>query len=285
MKSEEGGTVHGPSDTSPDVERAMIEGYRRMPATQRWRNLFGDYVMGRRFHKAGFAKRHPGASRRDVQAEWIRHTLGEDCPVPIPEDLVDPVAQDVQSVLVHVLGTFDRLNIAYAIGGSVASSLHGIGRMTRNLDLTAEPFGEKLGPFVAAFPAGEYYLSEPAVRDAIRLRSSFSILHPPTGYKIDVFVRPEAAFDVAAFARRTAFPFPAALGGSVMVHTAEDTVLFKLRWYRLGGGVSDQQWNDVQGVLKTQTDRLDGTYLRRWAAELGVADLLETALADAGNVT
>ena len=28
-------------------------------------------------------------------------------------------------------------------------------------------------------------------------------------------------------------------------------------------------------VLKTQSDRLDGAYLRHWAAAIGVADLLE----------
>jgi len=63
---------------------------------------------------------------------------------------------------------------------------------------------------------------------------------------------------------------------------AEDVVLQKLRWFRKGGGLSDQQWNDLLNVLKVQAERLDYAYLRHWAAELGLGELLAQALADAG---
>jgi hypothetical protein len=56
----------------------------------------------------------------------------------------------------------------------------------------------------------------------------------------------------------------------------------KLRWYRLGNEVSDQQWRDLLTVTKVQRARLDLAYLRRWAVELGVADLLVRALEAAG---
>lgn len=50
----------------------------------------------------------------------------------------------------------------------------------------------------------------------------------------------------------------------------------------MGGEVSDRQWNDILGVLKVQDTNLDMAYLQRWASSLGVADLLERALVDAG---
>jgi hypothetical protein len=53
----------------------------------------------------------------------------------------------------------------------------------------------------------------------------------------------------------------------------EDTVLHKLRWYRMGNEVSERQWNDILGILKVQKDTLDQGYLDRWAGALGVVDL------------
>ena len=66
-----------------------------------------------------------------------------------------------------------------------------------------------------------------------------------------------------------------AIGGSFA--SAEDTVLAKLEWYRMGGEVSDRQWRDLLGVLEVQGDRLDRAYMRRMALSLGVADLLSRA--------
>jgi len=67
---------------------------------------------------------------------------------------------------------------------------------------------------------------------------------------------------------------PDELGEPVLLHSPEDIVLFKLRWYRLGGESSEKQWTDILGVLRTQRDRLDEAYLDRWAREIGVLDLL-----------
>lgn len=64
--------------------------------------------------------------------------------------------------------------------------------------------------------------------------------------------------------------------------TPEDILLEKLRWYRLGGEVSDRQWCDVLGIVAVQGSRLDEAYLRRDAASLDVTNLLERALRQGG---
>ena len=69
---------------------------------------------------------------------------------------------------------------------------------------------------------------------------------------------------------------------SFFVASPEGTILNKLEWYRMGGEVSDRQWNDILGVLKVQGTDLDMQYLQKWAANLDVTDLLERALVDAG---
>lgn len=45
--------------------------------------------------------------------------------------------------------------------------------------------------------------------------------------------------------------------------------------------VSDRQWRDILGVLKTRAGELDLAYLRQWAGELTISDLLERALQEA----
>jgi hypothetical protein len=45
---------------------------------------------------------------------------------------------------------------------------------------------------------------------------------------------------------------------------------------------SSPQWWDIVGVLRV-TPAIDHLYVRRWASSLGVADLLERALSEAGQ--
>jgi hypothetical protein len=50
----------------------------------------------------------------------------------------------------------------------------------------------------------------------------------------------------------------------------------------MGGEVSERQWRDVLGVLKTRAGDLDLNYLWKWAGELHVGDLLERSMKEAG---
>ena len=66
--------------------------------------------------------------------------------------------------------------------------------------------------------------------------------------------------------------------------SAEDVILRKLQWYEEGGRVSERQWKDVLGVLKTQGERLDAADLAEWARRLGLIDLLTKARSEATTV-
>jgi hypothetical protein len=96
-----------------------------------------------------------------------------------------------------------------------------------------------------------------------------------------VFVRRAEPFDLSEFQRQAPYRLVQETPRDVMVKSAEDIVLRKLLWYRMGHEISERQWSDVLGVLKTQGEKLDRTYLRSWAEDLQVADLLEKALEEA----
>jgi hypothetical protein len=168
------------------------------------------------------------------------------------------------------------LGIGFALGGSWASSLHGIPRDTRDADITAEPFPGREAEFAAAF-GPDYYVSRDAIRDAIRGRSSFNVIHLTSGFKVDVFIRKDTPFGRSVLARRRPTVIPGDPPEPIDIVSPEDIILHKLDWFRIGGETSDRQWGDVFGVLRVQAGRLDDAYLDHWAAELGVADLLAKA--------
>lgn len=175
-----------------------------------------------------------------------------------------------------VTQTLERLGIPYAIGGSLAGSVHGVMRSTLDVDIVADMRLEHIQPLVAAL-SREFYADDEMMRDAIERRSSFNLIHYETAFKVDIFIRKSRAFDQMQLERRQPSVIATDPEQSVYVTSPEDVILSKLEWYRMGGEVSDRQWRDILGVLKTRAGELDLDYLRRWARELNVADLLERA--------
>lgn len=268
------------SDTTPEAERVLAEAFRAMSPGRKWGILAREYRCARSLHEAGYRRRNPGATDLDIRRDWVRMMVG---PTPGGGDGGRTLNGDDENfeVLREVVATFDRLGVAYVLGGSYASGLHGTPRQTRDADLSVDPFPGREAEFVAGF-GPDYYVSEDAVERANRERSSFNVIQTAVGFKVDVFVRKDRPFEQSLMERRQPVPFPGMGERPIQVVTPEDVVLLKLEWYRLGQETSDRQWSDVLGVLRVQGDRIDGAYLDRWAAELGVGDLLERARGEVG---
>jgi hypothetical protein len=191
----------------------------------------------------------------------------------------DPAADDVLEVAVRVGRALDSVGARYLLVGSVASSLLGDPRTTNDIDFVAalpaarvEAFREALGE--------EFDVDEAALADAMATGGSWNIFFSPWMSKVDLFAAGSSERQQVQFARAIRIPVGS---GHLMVLSAEDAILSKLSWFRDGGGVSQQQWRDVLGVLRVAGTTLDSAYLSEWGERLGLQGLLANALAEAGS--
>jgi hypothetical protein len=180
-----------------------------------------------------------------------------------------------QELLKQVIATLERLNIDYMVTGSIASSMQGEPRSSHDIDVVVNLPASAIPRLLKSFPPPDYYLAESAIRDAIQAGSMFNLLHVAEGEKVDFWILTEEPYDQSRFARRRREP---ALGSQLYVSAPEDTILMKLRWYKLAGG-SEKQFTDALRVYEVQRELLDIGYLRDWATKLGIADLLERIVA------
>jgi len=184
-------------------------------------------------------------------------------------------------VTLTVAGALEKLGVAYLLGGSLASSLHGIPRATQDADLVADLRVEHIAPLIAELGSA-FYADDQAMRKAVRQARSFNLIHLGSMFKVDVFVAGNDPLVREELARAGRLPLPNLPGRSIMVASPEDVVIQKLVWYRKGGEISERQWRDVLGVLRIQAGTLDAGYLASSAGRAGVADLLERARQEAG---
>ena len=178
--------------------------------------------------------------------------------------------------LVYVAELLERLGIPYHVGGSVASSAHGMYRASADIDFVIDPTGDQLETLARALES-EFYVSRSAIAEALSRRSTFNAIHDQTSFKIDFFIKGATPFDAEELRRSIRQAVGDELGHTVLLKSPEDTVLRKLEWYRRGGEVSERQWQDVLSILAAARGQLDQTYLERWSRELGIADLLDRA--------
>ncbi len=178
---------------------------------------------------------------------------------------------------IEVAHLFEQLGIPYYLAGSLASSIHGEPRATRDIDFVAEIGAAQVEPFCRAL-GDAYYVDRETVAQAVIRHSHFNVVRLDSMLKVDVFL----PADRTRFAEELRRSRVTGVGSDTLrVASAEDTVLAKLDWFRLGGEVSDRQWSDVVGVMRIQQETLDLGYLTGQAIARGLATLLERALAEA----
>lgn len=172
----------------------------------------------------------------------------------------------------------EKLEIPYAIGGSMASTAYGRIRATMDVDIVADMQEQHIQPFLTLL-GDNFYADVETIRQAVKRRTSFNLIHLTTLFKVDLFVSKNRSFDQQQLNRRQnrLLELP---DHTAFIVSPEDVILAKLEWFRSGDEVSERQWRDVQGVFDVQGNHLDRDYLRYWASVLNVADLLSKAITE-----
>jgi hypothetical protein len=173
----------------------------------------------------------------------------------------------VGDLLGRLVAKLDAAGIPHMVAGSFASTYHGVPRSTHDIDVVIDPTPGSLDAFLASITADEYYVDPEAARDAFKRRSQFNLIDMATGWKVDLIVRKARAFSLEEFRRREAAEL---FGTRVFVATAEDSIIAKLEWAKLGD--SERQLRDVSGIISVRSPALDYDYIERWIAELDLGE-------------
>jgi len=181
-------------------------------------------------------------------------------------------------ILGELVPLLRQAGIRFWIGGSIASSIWGDPRQTNDIDLAVLLPSLDEDKLRSLLPS-QFYIGPTEVQEALAHQGgypSFQILNIEEAFKFDVFlVSPTEYVTAEADRVREVELLP---GQFFPIASAEDTILHKLRWYVIGGSISDRQWNDILQIMESQGARLDATYLNKWANHFNINQLLQKAL-------
>lgn len=155
--------------------------------------------------------------------------------------------------------------IPHMLTGSFAAAWYGAARATLDIDMVIDATPDQLGRFVARFPAEHFYMSLEAALEARSNESQFNLIDLDSGWKVDLIIRKARAFSRTEFERRIPFEYE---GAALSVVSAEDLMIAKLEWAKMGG--SRRQLEDVARLLELRAAQLDSDYLVRWVKALGL---------------
>ncbi len=279
------------ADTHLDAERMLIHLIRNAPMSKRFR-LIQSLTQGAFWSNIqAWRQRHPNMSEQDAALQVISRSYGSLLTKQVREALVQHQDWSLQSidlltVMLPALQAFDEQNLFWYLGGSIASSLHGMQQMAQDIDLVVNLHSQNLSSLLPLLRQ-HYAFDDDAFQEAVSQRTACSLIHLDTLMKVDVIIVKQSAFDtvlqprIASYSLDERYP-------SLRLASAVEMILVKLHRYsqnllsRTDGMRDDAEWNDIVGMLKVQEPPLERDFLEEWAKTLKIAEVLRQALVDAG---
>ncbi|MFL6245858.1 MAG: hypothetical protein ACJ74H_07530 [Thermoanaerobaculia bacterium] len=177
-----------------------------------------------------------------------------------------------ENLLRKLRDALEVADIPYMVTGSFVSAVHGVPRATHDIDVVIAPTTQQLMTLMKQFPEWEYYAELEDALQALHHVTQFHIIDERGVWKVDFIIRKNRPFSTAEFERRRVTKI---LGIPVYAVTAEDLLIAKLEWAKLGE--SERQLRDASGIIAIQLDNLDIPYVERWVAALALETEWERA--------
>ncbi len=175
-------------------------------------------------------------------------------------------------LLAYTTRVFEALAINYFVTGSLASIFYGEPRFTIDIDIVAAVESRHIPELVSAFPAGEIYISEEGMEDALTHYTQFNIIHPRSGLKVDVMIAKMDEFDRSRFSRRKEL-YPE-VDRHIYFASAEDVIIKKMEYYREGG--SEKHIRDILSMLRISAEAIDYAYIEAWSGKRGTREIWDS---------
>lgn len=194
-----------------------------------------------------------------------------------PKGFASLAAMIPADVFRQIVELLEQVGITYLLTGSWASNYYGAPRSTADIDFVVAATAAQIQEFLTLLPESEYYFDLPTAIDAAQRRSMFNIISDVTGWKIDLIFHKSGAFNEEKLRRRVKVDIE---GVPVFATTAEDILLSKLEWAKMGESL--RQIEDAAGILKVSGNQLDSAYLQKWIDQMHLEDQWAAARKAAG---
>lgn len=166
----------------------------------------------------------------------------------------------ITNLLRLITATLNNQDIHYMLSGSLALALYTIPRATRDIDMIVELQDKHLDTFFETIK-GKFYFHEPTIKEEIKRRGMFNIIHLESSYKIDFIIRSDHPFEILKFQRRQQIEY---FGIKIWVITLEDLIISKLIWIQQLE--SELHKRDIESLLENPDADMD--YIINWCREL-----------------
>ncbi|NOZ06068.1 MAG: hypothetical protein GXP41_06910 [Chloroflexi bacterium] len=176
---------------------------------------------------------------------------------------------DFGNFIQQVIAALEAAGVKYMIGGAVAVWAWGEPRTTRDLDLVIELPIESIFDLSRELKKQEMLVPPEVILDLlIEQRGDLPInaIHLGSGYKAEFFLlRPGDNLRLAGLQRRRLVDLGPPLG-QVYVHSPEDLILNKLRYFALSH--QPKHVRDIASILLNCGEDLEYGYIEHWVRQL-----------------